>query len=223
MSALVLTTVGTTALTNTYINQVNATLQRWAKAKDETFRRDSKCEADLSEVLIKNAKIPGVSRAAISAELASLDLILKRFQIEPDDGSRFVFFCSETHKGMAAGRINALAFRRLYARCTGCLVEDGKCLHVDIKIIHGLDPQSATDFVKGVQRLYSAIQNERRTFSPPAGRQRHFIFNITGAYKGIIPWATEACKRHRYTMAYLYENADSLILKQPDQEEPLPE
>ena len=189
MATLVLTTVGTTALTNGYVDRQSPAVKRWAGAEEALFQRDAAHEDCLVQALVRNYDI--AARQMVSAEIASLSLIVAKYDIKLGDGSRFVFICSHTNRGMACAQVNARAFREIFKPC-GCEHPmNGECGpdgdHVRIERLPGVQHRKVKEFQSSIEGLAEVVRREKDRFTETfPGTKR--VFNITGAYKGLIPW-----------------------------------
>jgi len=230
MSTLVLTTVGTSALTNKYVDSIDdpklAKLKTWAKKSEDVFSGDPQYERELAEQIKNNWRIlGGRGQKSVSAEIASLGRILEYYKILKDEGSRFVFLASDTKQGQSCARVNLLAFRSIFGTCSCEADADGRCSHIYCRCLDDIQHKDHERFAHGVNGFRARIETEKMNFlDGRSERDLGLIFNMTGAYKGLAPWASDECKTQRFTMAYLYEDSERLIFKPPrERADPVPE
>jgi hypothetical protein len=222
VSTLILSTVGTTALTNPYVDAITTgALRRWAKEDERRFAENAASEQALAREIVRVWKIVGAKGAQVPAEIASLGRILKleTLAIGKDDGSRFVFIASDTTTSRSCAHANMLAFREIFKTCSCKPGADGECAHIRRTYLPELQHRNAEAFARAAEGLHGLAEEEQRRFAcaPDASKPRWELFNLTGGYKGLIPFATECCNRLNLMMAYLYEESDCLIFKRPKQ------
>ena len=226
MSYLVLTTVGTSAVDPEKVQRItNSELRIWANEKDEYFRENERMERLLGEHVARLFAL-NVQRKVLPAEIASLSLIRQHYKIEAGDDSRFVFLASETVKGRSCAAVVAHAFRKVFQLCT-CAGPGLACAHIAIREVTGIQHKDPLGFSNGVNvRLPHIIEEEKTSFvtNHPHDEQ-HMLFNFTGSYKGLIPYATALCDSYRFEMLYLFQDSPVLFLKKPRERTliPLPE
>lgn len=161
---------------------------------------------------------------AAPAELHSLS------KLNADTGDRVVLACSDTIEGRFAGRLLLYA---LNATETNRLVPNKVQTDPTVATLKGVETRnhaSAKTFVEeGLPAYTQIVANEYRKVQ--AGSYSQIVFNVTGGYKGIIPFATmtaqllNAFARQRLrsagptpiaTVVYLYEEAAALVELTPD-------
>ena len=220
MSTLVLSTVGTTALTNPYVDAITTgALRRWAKEDERRFVENAAQECALAREIVRVWKIVGVKGAQVPAEIGSLARILKipQLAIQKNDGSRFVFIASDTAVGKSCAHADMLAFREIFGTCSCIPGPDGDCPHIRRTHLPELQHRKAEDFARAAGGLLELIQGEWRRFAgaPDTSDQPWGLFNITGGYKGVVPFASECCNICDLPMAYIYEESEHLVFKAP--------
>jgi hypothetical protein len=221
MSYLVITTVGTSALDCDKVTTITDNgLRSWAATKDEEFNEDVRMERALGDEVARLFEAK-VARNRLPAEIASLWLIRHHYQIARSDGSRFVFLSSQTAKGKSCAAAVAHAFRKIFPDCDCALAE---CPHVVLRCIEGVQHKDAQRFSQGVNvRLPAIIREEKTAFiAEHPGVEENMLFNFTGSYKGLIPFAAAHCTTYSFKMLYLFEDAKVLFLKEPNEAELIP-
>jgi len=217
MSALVISTVGTTAFTNRYVdNLTDRRLTQWAH-EERHFVGNATNERKLADEVVALWRRVGSKGAVVPAEIGSLGRVVARYEIRRDDGSRFLFLCSETERGKACGRVGVLAFRDIFNLCSCKPDEAGCCEHIEWDYLRYVQNKRPDQFWKGAHTLPVPMESAKRAYEASGATEpRHLVFNMTGSYKGLVPFATEYCDRLKFEMVYLFEESDGLIFKMPD-------
>lgn len=221
VSALVLSTVGTTALTNPYVDAITTgALRRWAKEDERRFVENAAQEGALAREIVRVWRIVGVKGAQVPAEIGSLARILEipQLAIRKNDGSRFVFIASDTAVGKSCAHVDMLAFREIFGTCSCAPGVDGECPHIRRTYLPELQHRKAEAFARAAEGLLELIRGELRRYvgAPDTSGPHRGLFNITGGYKGVVPFATECCNTCKLTMAYIYEDSERLVFKAPN-------
>ncbi len=225
MKTLVLSTVGTSALTNPHVlKRLDPAFLPAIKQEENDFRENARLLAAVSKALVDSWKRPGLRKGKGSAEIASLFRICDFRKITANDGSVFVFFYSDTKRGECAARAVVRATRKLMAEflchCHPC--EDGTCEHLQLRQLHGVNDDKPHEFAQNISSLPTIMFDQRRAFfsaGPAPKPEEALLFNVTGAYKGLIPFVTSYCNRPDlgFTVVYLFEGSPALVIKRPDE------
>lgn len=224
MRALIVSTTGTTAFTNPYAEQISeAKLRRWANQEARGFQGNAVWERELAGEIVRVWGRVGPKFGRVPAEISSLARLRAYCGIDPGDGSRFVFVASATEEGKAAARVCLHACRLIFEPCACPEGEDGQCQHLFWEFLPNVQPYDHARFAVGVQSLRDLLIRHRRSFREEDGGGHWLMLNITGGYKGVVPWATEYANELEFWLAYLYEESEHLILKKSRALEPLPE
>jgi len=226
MSHLVLSTVGTTTIENRQFvdNLVDGRLRAWAQTGEKNFIEDQPLARKLGDEIAKVWPHIQKTLTIVPAEIASLARIRAHFGIQERDGSRFVFISSQTPRGKSCTWAVMHAFRQIFHPCDCSTDSLGACAHVDFHCLEGVQAKDYRRFTEGANGLAGLIAAERKSFTAANGDLRErLIFNYTGSYKGLIPFATEACHEQQFIMAYLFEGAPFLFFKRPDSARIVPE
>ena len=222
MKALIVSTVGTTAFTNPYVDSIPAnSLRRWAKQDARSFAVDGSLELALADEIVRVWGVVRGKGGQVPAEIASLASLLKWCEVTPGDGSRFVFVASDTSQGKAAARVNLWAFRRIFKTCACAADDEGQCDHIMLEYLPGVQPKDHKKFAAGVKRLRDLLITHRAELREGARSADRLVMNVTGGYKGLIPWAAEYAGKLEFWVAYLYEESEHLIFKNPDETDPV--
>jgi hypothetical protein len=217
MKALIVSTVGTTAFTNPYVDSIPANnLRRWANQDARCFAADGILELALADEIVRVWGVVRGKGGQVPAEIASLAGLLGWCEVTPGDGSRFVFVASDTSQGKAAARVNLLAFRRIFKMCACAADAEGQCAHIKLESLPGVQPKDHQKFAKGVKRLRDVMLTHRAEFREGAPMEHRLVMNVTGGYKGLVPWAAEYARVLEFWVAYLYEESEHLIFKNPE-------
>jgi hypothetical protein len=144
------------------------------------------------------------------AEIASLDLI----GVETAD--RVVLACSDTEHGMAAGHLLYYTLRAF----APSVATNG----ISLCRLEGVDAEDGTRFAEsGLPNYIKMIGAEARQLRQRRGPQRSLICNVTGGYKGVVPFATLAAQligTHpglglTTSVVYAHDEGDALIMLVP--------
>ena len=128
---------------------------------------------------------------AASAEITSIEKIKK----ECGDDLDVYLLASDT----ALSYICSLAIKKSYNDVNGIKIKE-------ISVISGLRVNSKNKFVKeGLPSLISRIDNIAN------GYFSNVIFNITGGYKGVVPYLTIMALINQSEIKYIYEDSKELI------------
>mgnify|MGYP000366938444 CR=1 FL=1 len=190
---IIYTTVGTSLITNKlYAHPPDRKLQ-------ELYRQllvDNVLLAELEDSLIhqleqiyQQATIE--DRQGLSAELSSL----VRLGVETDD--RIILLVTDTPDGKICAKALRNFIKDLFA-----LPDDA----VDIKIVRGLQIKDPVVFQE--EGIHNLLDFFTRQFS---ANRYGSVINITGGYKGVVPFLTLIGMLYNVPIVYLYENSNSII------------
>jgi hypothetical protein len=214
VSALVLSTVGTTALNNKYVDNIrDGKLRSWAGQAEKSFIENPEAERLLASEVVRVWNIVHAKGSRVPAEIASLARAIPYYGITQGDGSRFVFIASATAQGKSCARTNLHAFRQIFQTCTCSPEPDGNCEHIRWDYLKDLQHKDEKLFVRGARALRELMQYEVDNYRPTGNVEVKRVFNITGSYKGLVPFVTEFCNELGFEIAYLYEESERLVIK----------
>jgi hypothetical protein len=194
-------------------------LTQWAH-EEKFFQGNPANEGKLAGEVVKLWEKVGWQGAVVPAEIASLARVIPHREIKRGDGSGFLFLCSDTERGKACGRVNLLAFRRIFPLCSCTPDGEGLCKHVAWDYLKDVQHKKPHLFFEGAHTLLPRMERAMQEYAASgAAEPRKLVFNMTGSYKGLIPFATEYCDRLKFEMVYLFEESDALIFKMPDSDD----
>ena len=195
MTKLIITTVGTSLLDK----KIHAGFNKWINMRQQNqipqlFKKEApaqqKYEEHVMEYFLKMTR-----RKDYTAEIASLKLM----EINKEE-DRVVLLASDTFSGVFCALMNQFYINENIALC-----EPGNGDDKDLRIIKGLEAKEASRFVDGLNNLSDLLWE----FDAEAAKQgRELIFNITGGYKGIIPFIAFYARAHRKKIYYGYEESE---------------
>lgn len=148
-------------------------------------------------------------RRKAPAELASLDLIGLR-EHEP-----VLLLGSDNNEGQLAREMLYFLLRKFFGEMAPA---------IEGQRVSGVDTKQGSDFVaKGLPNYIAAVSAEAQKLAATPAEHRRLVFNITGGYKGLIPFATLTAQliatRPTSTImtdvVYAHEHGDVLIKLEP--------
>ena len=177
-------------------NALEAIQQRWqhdfVRGLQTTWRTPLPTDASLTPeeraALVKKSE--SEKRRAASAEIASLHIL----QLKA--GDRIVLVCSKTPDGHFCGQLLQAVLETTDANRNENLLIRPNDLEVHIEQVPGLDIADGKNFVNDglpayLKMIGSQVWNKQQRALRLA-TQDELIFNITGGYKGTIPFAVLA-------------------------------
>jgi putative CRISPR-associated protein (TIGR02619 family) len=200
-------TVGTSALTNDVgrapddrdNGALKTEIQRYFAAPQKDEQRWSRLRSDLIDAHSRywqaDARYTNDPRHFLytSAELTSTVFLVRSLQAkEPANApERLVLLSSDTPEGWLAAGVNESVLRELFSKLT---VERRKVSGLDVRF---RDTQTALNTVFDEYRLQA---------------NDHVIINITGGFKGTIPFLTHFARTHAWELYFQHESQDSAVL-----------
>jgi len=135
-----------------------------------------------------------------SAEIDTIKKIIEKYDNEIFE---VVLIATDTLKGYIVAELLKKYFEKNNF--------DGKILKVDFSeknVIEGLNVDNGDVFVKeGLLNLFNFLKQ----FSGENFQEKKVVFNISGGYKGVIPFLTIIAQTYKIPLYYTYEKSDVLI------------
>jgi CRISPR/Cas system-associated protein Csm6 len=156
-----------------------------------------------------------------SAEIASLNRL---GTLQSSSNDKIILIVSQTPECAFSGIVNGKFIiykqknNQMWDSITFSLAQDDvfSCNNVEIKIIDGLQVKNAEEFrTKGVLNLFDFVSKKMNV---EGSSYDEIIFNITGGFKAVIPFATVLAFEKKLSLIYLYEESDNLIVTKPPKE-----
>ncbi|MDD3581430.1 MAG: putative CRISPR-associated protein [Desulfobacca sp.] len=207
MTVQVFVTVGTSALTkfppNGWQNKEKDLIKKLRQGNNEFFKS---CKQDMIGKVTRilnsygdKADTRGFER--YTAELGSL-LAMKRQEnmLDNDPANNHIILL---HTDTAEGQLCAEVLKEVIEKTSGNAALADK---VQFKRIDSLSAENPENFETGLKKLQELVQTCCKE-SPDSNK----IFNITGGYKGLIPYATLLAWDFNMLVCYLYEQSKELI------------
>jgi len=184
----VITTVGTSLFEN-YLKTTNRNKDIISDLKDKSFSEKEHYPEEIIS-LKKDIKSFMVGNNRSSAEIKSLSKIIEIYKEQID----VYFICSDTILSYLAAEIIKENFL------------DKNILKIYILAISGLTVRNDSSFIKeGLSNLISELNIIYDGHSP------NYIMNITGGFKGVIPFLTIWSQINNIKSVYIFEESDVLI------------
>jgi len=231
MAKLILVTVGTSALFNEYSEwQYDSNDdKRWEKPEelieclemevrvgthnneDSEYQHQKEQVLDYLKSNLQTYYDSKKGLDTLSAELASLLAMHKDLSIgNITDEDKIVLLHSDTADGKLCAETNAEVIQSI-------------CANVLVRPLVGIRVQPITpgeDIRRSfVIRGLNSIQNEVRqavvNFQEEYGEDIPCYMNITGGYKGMLPFTTVLALSYDLTLVYLYEESEKIIWIKP--------
>lgn len=223
MSKLILVTVGTSALFSEYSDWKNGSNDRYWDDSEELIEEleteplneeDTEYNHQKQQVLARLKKELNIYYAndeqgldKLSAELASLLAMHK----EPSIGNitnedKIILLHSDTVDGRLCAEANVEVIQSF-------------CTDTTIRPLLGIRVQpSASDenirdsFVnRGLNSIQNEVKQAVKNFSTQHGNAAACYLNITGGYKGVLPFTTVLAHNYNLHLVYLYEKSQQII------------
>lgn len=156
-----------------------------------------------------------------SAEIASLNRL---GALQSGSSDKIILIVSQTPDCAFSGIVNGKFIiykqknNQKWDSITFGSAQEGvfSCNNVEIKIIDGLQVKNAEEFrTKGVLNLFDFVSKK---MAAEGSLYDDTIFNITGGFKAVIPFATVLAFEKKMSLIYLYEESDDLIVTKPPEE-----
>lgn len=206
MTKLILTTIGTSIITKKlYPPKFNSEITSIEEGKRP--RKYENCVKGTVTNLI-DVFHNKFTNEYLSAELASLRVFKKNNELNENDV--IVLLATDTVDGKFCAEVN----KKVLDSLKWCKIEGPSTIKGCKTRETTPDEDIAKNFVDaGLNNLRNEVERILRsnTFDPR-------YFNITGGFKGIIPFATILAFEKRMSMMYLYETSSDLIIIDPPQD-----
>ena len=200
MAKLVITTVGTSLLEKQDITKV----REWIKYKSATdvdyiITGNSGGEQYHYDSLVQSyLQQPDLLLKDTTAEIASL---LKMDLNKEQD--RVVLLFSDTPGGAVCARANAIYINEYLAKC-----ELGNGSDKDVRKIDGLEVKDPDKFKRALYKLIDVIKEFQ---TDQYSSNYDVLFNITGGYKGAIPYISMYAFVEGNKIVYFHADGELLI------------
>jgi len=213
MPKLILVTAGTSALEK-YSKQEYSTEDLADKLNQEGEKSD--LYKNVKDDVLKNLKTntkryregKDTGYSKLSAEVASLLAMGK----EPSIGAitkedKIILLHSDTVDGKLCAEVNGEVI-------CACI-----CNNTIIKSLIGIrvQPRDKGEDIRqifvnqGLNSLQTEVKNATEAFRREHGQDASCYFNITGGYKGVLPFTTVLALNFNLTLVYLYEKSERII------------
>jgi len=200
MPKLILVTVGTSALGKLDEQEQKNLPKPFPKKGEKAY---NELKSKLLDVLMINIEryFAGEETKKLSAEISSLLVMSKTERIgKIDSKDKIVLFASDTDDGILCAEANIEVIKSYIAP------------NIEIKKIEGLQVNDPDRFVKsGLVNLQRAIN--RYSHSP-----MDVYLNVTGGFKGVLPYVAPLAWENRMTIVYLFELSKDIIIIPPPSE-----
>lgn len=201
--AVIISTVGTSLFTNYEKEKGLISIEEFKKDledKSAAQLQKMKSEADkLKSIIVEQEKFLDLKGEKASAEIASITKFVSEKKLKKEDVLLY-FIISDTAHSLLAAQI-----------ITEHLKEQGYQIGGELKEIPHLSVDNGTNFEKkGLPALAAAIRDIRNNKELRKDNPEFFI-NITGGYKGVLPYMYLIAQMYKIPTFYIYENSDDLI------------
>ena len=202
MSKIVITTVGTSLLEKKDLATVKGWLSKKMKKDiDDLFAGTSPGQEAKDKTVseyfktLDTSSIDNAELEDYSAEISSLKMMLNLKYLNKDN-DRVKLLFSDTPDCTFCARANALYIKKHLAKCD---------YEHDVIKIDGLEVKEAHTFLNGLENLISQLEKIKED-----AKEKNFdiVFNITGGYKGVIPFISFFARKHKLSLYYLYQDSD---------------
>lgn len=208
MTVQVFVTVGTSALSKFRPS-------RWTKSEGDLIKELNRGDRDVFDSRKKemvevatylmthyDSGSESTNLHKYSAELGSLLAMQRRGDMFDSDPAknRIYLLHTDTMEGRLCAEVNA-------ASITASSVFASFVSTIEVRKIEHLSVEHAQQFGEGLQAFKSLVAEQ--CLNQPGDRR---IFNITGGYKALIPYATVLAWDQCMTICYLYEGSNELIV-----------
>lgn len=203
------------------LDEINEHANPEAIIADNTILKDRKRDV-LDALANKNLRD---EYAKFSAEIASLSLLKPNNAVDNED-DKIIFIVTQTPECAFAGIVNGkfIIYRRTKNRDWDSIIFNKSndvfsCDNVEIKIVEGLQIERGKEFAsEGIKNLFTFVSDK---IEDEGDIYDEIIFNITGGYKGTIPYLTLfgmlyqereiKGKKIKPFIKYLYEKSKDII------------
>ena len=124
-----------------------------------------------------------------AAELTSMPALLEAIRERGETLGRLVLLASDTPEG------------KLAARVVQRVLSTPACFQLDAAVEVAKIPGLNATFENQLERLGGAIDEHKRQVAPP----RRVYINLTGGFKGTVPFLTQLAWMHGYALYYQHE------------------
>ena len=202
---VIILTVGTSLFTNykketglSSIESLFKSLEDKSAAKLKKMKNDAD---ELKSIIVEQENFLELKGEKASAEIASITKFVFENRLKPEDVSLYFIISDTAHSLLAAQIISE------YMQEKGFSIDPGK----QLKIIYSLSVQNGNDFEeKGLPYLAKTICDIKNDKELLAEKPQFFI-NITGGYKGVLPYVSLIAQMYEIPVFYIYENSEDLI------------
>ena len=104
-----------------------------------------------------------------------------------------ILLCSDTPDGAFCGLVN----QKYISETMG--------INCELKIIDGLEAKEAKNFLAGLETIIKLLND---TKNESIKSEKELILNITGGYKGVIPFLSLFAKKNKRKIVYLYQDSE---------------
>ena len=223
---IVITTIGTSLIENLYkfLNDNNYQIGNKEKCKRENFnkikqylknlRKNKQFKGKYNENFIKKEKGKSFYRSLIefgkncfpnsSAELTSLEKLRKKLDEKGKQNEKLDIYLimSDTNEGRFIGEILEEVLKSENIKRKLNIKE------VKVKYIKDLRIDSTETFEKGLDNLIEKIYEIIKKDNNNLYNKDEVIFNITGGYKGVIPYLSTIAQIFEYEIVYTFEDTE---------------
>ncbi len=205
MSKLIITTVGTSTISNKlFPESCNVEIEELKKGK--VINNYNKI-INKTATALKNAIDNDRPNKLLSAELASLRVFKQSLGISKDD--TIVFFSSDSEDGRFCASVTNQVLNEL-----------GWCNAPEPVVIEGLKTRRTGKEEDISKNFMDAGLKKLKEETEHILRGKFFdekYFNITGGFKATIPFVTILAFEKRISLVYLYEeDSDLIVIEPPD-------
>jgi putative CRISPR-associated protein (TIGR02619 family) len=191
MAKIVITTVGTSLLEKTGLEKVKGWLSQKRKADIDNLLKGTAIGQQEKDKTVEEYLVKVKNLEDYPGEISSL----KRMKLNKD-ADRVKLLFSDTPEGAFCARAIALYIQKDLAICD---------YSKDIKKIDDLEVKKPQSFLKGLENLISLLEKIKDEVEKEGNE---IVINITGGYKGIIPFISFFAEEHQKKIYYLYQDSD---------------
>ena len=209
---VIISTVGTSLFTNYMkfrsdneelnLKSIKDEFDALEKANADKFKNNRQCEEKANK--IRERLIPNTFdylKEKASAEIASITKFVSEKNLKKEDVLLYFIISDTAHSLLAAQIISE------HLKDKGFPVDSGK----QLKVICDLSVDNGKNFKnKGLPALAAAIRDIRNNKELRKENSKFFI-NITGGYKGCLPYMYLIAQMYKIPAFYIYENSEDLI------------
>ena len=176
------------------------------KADADKLKNNRQCEEKANTIrkkLVPNAF--DYLKEKASAEIASITKFVSEKNLKKEDVLLYFIISDTAHSLLAAQIISE------HLKEEGFAIDSKK----QLKVIRALSVQNGEDFEnRGLPNLAEEISNIKKYESKVATDNKEKVeiyINITGGYKGVLPYASLIAQMYEIPVFYIYENSEDLI------------